>query len=106
MFVRRTRRAELEQTEAEREPGYPDGDLLAVLGLFWALSLARVVTNVVQHEAFGNGAGFALVTVLLVPWLMKDAAAGWLHRTRFARMNRLSLCRRARRVASSRQRSP
>jgi hypothetical protein len=105
MFVHRTGRAELEDTEAERDPGYPDGDLLAVLALFWALSLARVVTNVLQHEAFGTAGSLALVTVLVVPWLMKDAAAGWLHTARFAWMTRLSLCRRSRRVASSRRRS-
>ncbi len=38
-----------------------------MLGLFWLVSLGRVIAAVVRHEVFGPEASLAMLAVVLVP---------------------------------------
>jgi hypothetical protein len=47
-----------------------EGGLVVVLGIFWVVSLIRVVGALVRGEAFGVEASLAFIAVLGVPWLV------------------------------------
>jgi len=72
MLVGRIGAAEEKTVLATHEVGTPDREL-TVLFLFWAISLTRVVIGVVRHETFGAEGTLALLAVLVVPWLTRDA---------------------------------
>jgi hypothetical protein len=42
-------------------------DLWPMLGLFWLVSLGRVIAAFVRHETFGPEASLAVLAVVLVP---------------------------------------
>jgi|HubBroStandDraft_5_1064220.scaffolds.fasta_scaffold64628_2 hypothetical protein len=54
--------------ESGRDP--VAGDLLLAAGVFWVLSLMRVVGAFARHETFGAEATLALTAVLCVPRLI------------------------------------
>jgi hypothetical protein len=45
-------------------------DLMAMMLVFWAVSLVRVVLAVLRHEKFGGEATLAIITVLVIPGLI------------------------------------
>jgi len=52
-----------------------DRDVVAVLALFWAISLARVVRGLVSHEVLAAEWTLALLALLAVPWLLRGRPA-------------------------------
>ena len=88
MVVRRLTPAKPEDAALERESRFPDRDLLAVLFLFWLISLARVLIGVARSETFEAEGSLALLMVLLGPWLMKDSATAWFARRAAQRSKR------------------
>jgi hypothetical protein len=56
---------------ARRRWAWPDDPALIVaLGLFWAVSLVRVVAAVVRRETFDGEATLALMAVVALPWVL------------------------------------
>jgi hypothetical protein len=47
-----------------------DPTLLGALGVFWAVSLIRVVAAIVRRETFDAEATLALMAVLALPWTL------------------------------------
>jgi hypothetical protein len=47
-----------------------DGQTLAALGFFWAISIVRAVGGLLRHEIFGAEGTLALMAVAVVPWLV------------------------------------
>ena len=73
-------RAESNRDEADEvDRGCPNGDLVAVVLLFWAASVARVAIAFARHETFGAEATLALFGVVLSPIILRGAGA-WLLR--------------------------
>jgi nitrate/nitrite transporter NarK len=58
----------------------PDQDLLPVLTILWVGSVARVALGVVHPETGGTQVALAMLAVLVVPYLMKDAIGWWIRR--------------------------
>ena len=60
--------------------GCPDADLAPILFPFWLASVARVLVGIVRHEAFGLDASLATISLVLVPFLLRDTAVWCLRR--------------------------
>lgn len=58
----------------------PDGKLLPILAVFWIASVVRVALGVACHETFATEGTLAFLSVLAVPYLMRDAITWWLRR--------------------------
>ena len=71
-------RVEAERFEEDRstEPVH-DADLIPVFVILWIASIARTAVGLVRHETFGLEPTMALLTVLILPVLGKDALC-WL----------------------------
>jgi hypothetical protein len=50
-----------------------EGGLVVVLGIFWLVSLIRVVGALVRREDFGVEATLALMAAVAVPWLVRGS---------------------------------
>jgi hypothetical protein len=50
-----------------------DGDVAAILVVFWIASVVRVVGAAMHHEVFGAEASLAFMSVLAVPWALGRA---------------------------------
>ena len=70
----------------------PDGDLVALYAVVWAVSLGRVISAVAQHEAIGAEVTLALLAVLLLPLLLM-APLRWVLGARGRRPSRSSEAR-------------
>jgi hypothetical protein len=58
------------RSRSRREPLFEDASLLAALGVFWAVSLARVTGALARHEIFGGESTLALMVAIGVPLLL------------------------------------
>ena len=78
----RTPAERAEETKMRPEMGCPDSDLVPFLLVFWLGSAAREAFGIARHETFGGEATLATLAVVVVPFLLKDAAAWWLAKCR------------------------
>jgi hypothetical protein len=71
-------------TEAKIDEDVPDGDILVVFAVLWVASLVRVAGGLIGQETFGVEPPVALLIVVLLPVLTRDAlrrlVARWLPR--------------------------
>jgi hypothetical protein len=73
-------------TPADSEKdAFPDADVLALLGLFWLASVARIGAAIARHEIMGAEATLAGLAALLLLPLFKEPAAWVWHRCRRGR---------------------
>jgi hypothetical protein len=56
-----------------RAPWWSDGDVAAMMLVFWIASVARVAGAFARHEVFGAEASLAFMSVLVVPWVFGRA---------------------------------
>jgi len=88
----RTPAERAEATKSGPKMGCPDGDLVPLILVFWLGSITRVVLGIARHEAFAGEATVATLAGVVVPFLLKDAAAWWLARCSGMVVQAWSLC--------------
>ncbi|HEX4445285.1 MAG TPA: hypothetical protein VH044_01055 [Polyangiaceae bacterium] len=58
---------------SSRASWWMDGDVAAMLLVFWIASVVRVVGAAMHHEVFGAEASLAFMSVVAVPWVLGRA---------------------------------